>query len=281
MIKRINSKILWAAVLVCTIPVYGQTDNSVVRLYLKDDVRNGWPETLPVYVDVATVQPDVEQGILFTFNIENNRSEPVRILNPVERISTYLYSVKLRGGVNLRNTETDAALCFIRWLNSQQLKAYQDDKKAHRPFQAFDSEDALRDQRMKTISNIVPWKLENHVGSRNVPQTVSERFEAIRAGVLTLQPGERFQAVLQITRVLGNPKGYKEAVARWRDNLPPDAMNDTSAFPAPEPLIVDIPPGTYKLIVSSRVFTGTRGASWGTTSGRVTIQLGEPSSAEE
>lgn len=300
MIKRLNSKALWASVLVCALPVYGQTDQGVVRLYLKSTVRDGPPDTLPVYVEVATVQPHVEEGIVFTFNIENNGSEPIRILDPVDAISINLYSFKLRGGVNFRNTEPDGARCKIRQLNKQQLKAYQDDKKSRRPFQAFHSEEALRDQRVKTLSDIVPWDLENHIGRRNVPQTVSERFEAMTAGKLTLEPGERFQAVLRITRILANPTRAKHKIIPRQGNIPARGISTVSRPPRITDLeteTVDIAHGTYSLTVHGTVWTDKEtdvrthtedalwpkqaGLGWTTTSDPVTIQLGEPSSPDE
>ena len=94
--KRINSKILWATAFVCAIPVYGQTDQGVVRLNLKDASRNGPPDTLPVYVEVATVQPDVEQGIVFTLNIENNGSQTITITDPVDTTKVRLFSITLQ-----------------------------------------------------------------------------------------------------------------------------------------------------------------------------------------
>ena len=169
----------------------------------------------------------------------------------------------------------------MRGRTEQQLKAYYADKEARRAFEAFDSEEALRDPRMKTVSDIVPWDHTIKIARRKTPLPESERFEATVGGKLTLEPGERFQAVVRITRMLANPKGYEESIARWRDNLPPDAVNDTSALPPPQPQIGDIAPGTYRLSVRTFVFTDAEGASWGASSDLITIQLGEPSGAEE
>ena len=278
---RTNRKALWATVFVCTIPAYGQADNSLVRLNLKDASRNGPPDTLPVYVEVATVQPDVEQGIVITLNIQNNGSQTIRILDPVDTFGVFLHSLSLHGPASLRNTTPDFVACRMRRRNEQQLKSYYDDKEARRPFQPYDSEEALRDQRMKTVSDIVPWDPTIKIVPRKTPLPESERFEAKVGGKLTLEPGERFQAVVRITRVIADGKGYKEAVARWRNNLPPDAMNDLAALARPQPQIVDITPGTYLLAVSSLVSTDADAASWVTSSDRVTIQLGEPSGADE
>ena len=283
MIKRTNSKIFWAAMLAWTIPVYGQMDQDVVRLSLRDPVDNGPPDTLPVYVEVATVQPDVGQGIVFTLNIENNGSQTIKITDPVDTTKVGLFSIARQGSVSLRNTRSDANTCRLRGRNEQQLKAYYDDKKARRPFQAFDSEEALRDPRMKTVSDIVPWDPTIKIPRRKTPLPESERFDARVGGKLTLEPGERFQAVLRITRILANPKGHKEAIARWeRENRPPDGVrNYVAKYPRPQPEIVDITSGTYWLTVRSLVSTDAQGASWVTSSERVTIELGQPSGAEE
>ena len=281
MIKRINSKILWATALVCAIPVYGQTNNSVVRLNLKDASRNGPPDTLPVYVEVATVQPDVEQGIVFKFNIENNGVKPINILDPINTLGVVLNSMSLHGPASLRNTRPDFMTCKLRGRNEQQLKAYYDDKKARRAFQAFDSEEALRDQRMKTVGDIVPWDPTIEIARAKGPLSESELFEARVGGKLALEPGEWFQAIVRITRVIADGKAHKEAVARWRNNLPQDAVNNPAAPPRPQPHIVAITPGTYLLTVSSLVVTDAEGASWAAQSDRVTIQLGKPSSTEQ
>ena len=281
--KRTNSKILWVAVLAWTIPVYGQTDQGVVRLNLKDASSNGPPDTLLVYVEVATVQPDVEQGIVFTLNIVNNGSQTIRIMDPVDTTKVLLSSSTRHGSVSLRNTRPDANTGRLRGRNEEQLKAYYDDKKARRPFEAFDSEEALRDQRIKTVSDIVPWNPTIETIRGKAPLTESARFEAMAGGKLTLEPGERFQAVLRITRILADPKGHKEAVARWeRENRPPDGVrNYVAKYPRPQPQIVDITPGTYRLSVHSLVFTDAEGASWAAMSDRVTIELGEANSPEQ
>ena len=284
MIKRIYGKALWAAMLACTIPVYGQTDQGVVRLYLKDALHKARPDTLSVYVEVATVQPDVEQGIMFTFYIQNNGSQTIKIMDPVDTISVLLYSSSLRGGVNLPNTAPDGELCRIPLHNEQQYNAIRRNKMAYRAFQVFDSEEALRNQRMKTVSDIVPWDPTVEITRRKGPLTESERFEAMVGGKLTLEPGERFQAVVQITRILKNPTRVKgESIPRQGNT----SAHGTSTISKPPPItdpqteIIDITTGMYRLSVHSIVFTGERASSWVARSDRVTIQLGEPSGTDE
>ncbi len=276
MTKTFRDIVRWAIALVCIVPAHGQTDQHIVRLEMKDRLRHGPPETLRVYVEIATVQPDVEQGIVFTLNIENNGSQTIQMLDPIDMISILLTSSKLGGMVSLEDTRPDYMTCKVYTFSDEQLKEMHNKKMARRPFQAFDSEVTLRHRHMKTVSDIVPWKLDRNRKRGKTPQSNSERFQALtkREGKLTLEAGEHFQAEIQITRIISNP------VAPERNEAGKVVAYSSRQPHVPE--IVDIMPDTYSLRVWFTLSTDLEGKhSWTTSSDRITIQLGEPDSQEQ
>ncbi len=259
----------WSIVLACVVPVYGQTDQNIIRLEMKDRSRHGPPETLRVYVEIATVQPDVEQGIVFTLNIENNGPQVIQILDPIDRTRVSLFSSTLGGKVSLENTKTDSSICKIYTFSDEQLKEIHDNKMARRPFLAFDSEEKLSNRHMKTVSDIVPHKLDRNIERNAVPKSKNERFQAIPAAKLILEAGEHFQAVLQITRIISNP--VAPMITRTGN------LTTHSTRRQHNPQIVDITSDTYSLRVSLLLMTGIDIAdSWSASSDRITIQFGEP-----
>ncbi len=263
MTKQNYNMILLVTALVCVIPVYGQTGEHIVRLDMKDRSRHGPPETLPVYIEIATVQPDVEQGIMFTYTIENNGSQTMQILDPIERLSVLLISTLKNGPGSLPGTKPDANECRLRAMNKQELKAYHEDKLTRRPFEVFEPEGVRRNRRLKTVSDIVPWVPDHKPIRLNPPLTFSEKFQIISAGKLTLEPGEHFQAVVQINRVVENYRAYNKS------------LQEPENVPAVVPHIISIPPGTYNLYVFSSISTNIKEIRWGTSSDLITIQLGE------
>ncbi len=263
MTKTFRDIVRWAIALVCIVPAHGQTDQHIVRLDMKDRSRHGPPETLPVYIEIATIQSDVEQGIMFTYTIENNGSQTMQILDPIEYLSVLLISTLKNGPGSLPGTKPDANECRLRAMNKQELKAYHEDKLTRRPFEVFEPEGVRRNRRLKTVSDIVPWVPDHKPIRLNPPLTFSEQFKIISAGKLTLEPGEYFQAVVQINRVVENYRAYNKS------------LQEPENVPAVVPHIISIPPGTYSLRVSSSIITNIKGIRWGTSSDRITIQLGE------
>lgn len=270
MTKLLHNKARWLIAFACIVPAYGQTDQHIVRLNMKEYAVE-LPETLSVYVEIAAVQPDVEQGIVFTLNIENNGSQTIQMLDPIDMFRVSLTSFKLGGAVNLKRTRPDYMTCKIYSFSDEQLKDMHDKKMARRPFLAFDSEDALRNRHMKTVSDIVPHMLDRNRKRNDVPKSKKEQFQAIPAGKLTLEASEHFQAVIQIARIVSNPVAPERNKAgkivayasRRQDN----------------PHIVDIMPDTYSLRVSLLLITDLEEKhGWTTSSDRITIQLGEPDS---
>ncbi len=274
MTMKIFSTLLLVITLVCIIPVYGQENQAIVRWDMKDTIRHGPPETLLVYVEITTIQPNVEQGIVFTLSIENNGTQAIQILDPVDMIKVRLYRLGHPGTINLENTKPDFTICKLDTFNEQQLKEIHDNKMARRPFQTFDIDVALRDRHMKTVSDIVPWKLDRNIERYNVPQSNIDRFQAITEGKLTLEPGEQFQAVLQIIKIISNPVA---PVITETGNV--------VTFTSPRqrnPQIVDIVPDVYSLRFRFTLWTDIEGTNrWSASSDRITIQLGEPDNQEQ
>ncbi len=273
MTKLFNNKVVFVTVLVCAVPTFAQADQHIVRLDMKDATSsNGPPESLDVYVEVATIQPGVEQGIVFTLNIENNSGQVIRTLDPVDMTNVMLFSSSLGGKVSLDNTKPDYMTCKISSFSDQQLKEMHDEKMARRPFLALHSEIALRARHLKTVSDIVPHKLDRNIEHNVVPKSKKDRFQAMTEGKLTLEPGEHFQALLQITRIISNPNKPETTI-----NQKTKAITSWSSRPPQIPHIIDIIPGTYSLLVSHILITDLEGEhSWATSSDRITIQLGEP-----
>ncbi len=292
MIGSIHCKACIVAVLACSVSVFGQTDQGILRLDLKSlpISSNKLPGTLSVYVEIATVQPNVAQGIVFTLNIENNGSGTVRIQDPIDTMLISLTGFTRPRSKNLRNTQPDFMLCRTRSLNAKERKARFDDKRAERPFQAFDVDEARRSRSLKTVSDIVAWEPPPHQSektqSQAKPLSERDRFDNKIGGKLTLEPGDIFQAILQITKVHTNYKAYEIAIKQWRnDYLSPGPGGigtiAPNAPPRPEKEIIPIPNGRYSLSVSVLLFTDIAGTYGSSSDKRVNIQLGEPSSAEQ
>ncbi len=289
MINTVQVKAFSIIILICAVPVFAQSDPNIVRLYLKefphDNVTSGPPNTLPVYVEVATVQPDVEQGIVFTLNIENNSAKTVKIMDPIDRTHISLHGFTRPFCKSLRNTSPDSSICFIRSFSAEKRKAIIDNKKARMPFEAFNAIEVGRNRRLKTVSDIVPWEPPQNQPARTprrtTPLSETELFEGAVGGRLTLEPGHRFRAILQITRVHANYEAYEKAYDQWLSDycIPNDQGYCTPSEgspPRPMPEIIHIPPGKYFLSVSMILFTNNLGSFTPSFDKSVTIQLGEP-----
>ncbi len=289
MIGSIHCKVCFIAVLISTVPIFGQADQNIVRLDLKDRAQHGPPDTLPAYVEIATVQPDVEQGIVFTLNIENNSAKTIRIMDPIDLTNIILVGFTQPKSKNLHNTRMDSSICKIHSFSPEQIKAIFADKRAKRPFEAFDVDAARRNRSLKTVSDIVLWEPSPYQTRKTPsiakPLNESERFDARVGGKLTLEPGQQFQAILQITRVHSDYEAYDKSLEQWRNGYlspGPGGIGTIApgAPPKPEQKIIPIPAGRYSLFVTIMLWTDNAGSytatSYSVLSDGITIQLGEP-----
>jgi hypothetical protein len=200
----------------------------------------GYWNPIKAFIELQTVQPNVGQGIEFLVEIENASSQVLEVDEPIR-----FMDVQLRNSedvqVDIPDPRRGMAPSRRNEPEPEHLKAYRAER---RPFHPAEPQWTQRPPDVKSVGDL-------------------------KDGKVTLEPGEKFQATVKITKILANPE-------RWWAEVEKRSGKPASGLPGPDPpAITPIPAGVYTVEVGLPLLVNGKLVP-SKSHDKVTVRLGRP-----
>lgn len=240
---RILLAIAACAFVFCSVPArhtMARDSEKQIRLELRElatrpDSGDNPFKSVRTFVELESIQPNVDQGIMFDIIVSNEGSEAIELLD-----TTYYFGVELMNSeglhVELPRTPT---LSQVATSDPDGFRARWEPRK---PVKVVVPDAAAGGSGVKTVRDFHGGEFTLQPGEQ---PRVPPRHHTESRGELTLEPGEQLRVTFQISKVLAKPREFFEALKK-RMNEPRDSV---APWPTKDPEVAPIPKGGYQLSV--------------------------------